>query len=636
MKNNSFFRLLCAVFITTSFWQNTAVAQVAYAVGSEDQTTLTFYYDNDSASRAGTVYKLNEGGRVPGWSKRVSGWPEDNPNITSVVFDDSFKDARPTTCYMWLAGFVNLSTIKGISNLNTSGVTDMSEMFYDCLNLTSLDLSGFDTHNVEDMNNMFSGCKKINNLDLSAFNTAKVVDMHKMFWNCSNLTNLDLSGFDTRKVIDMSFMFHGCSGLSTLNLSGFNTENVYDMSGMFYTTNLKNLDLSSFNTQNVHYMRYMFYGCALLRNLDLSGFNTCNVQSMVGMFQCCYSLTTLDISGFNTTNVTYMTEMFQSCGITAIDLSSFNTQNVTDMSKMFYACRSLTTILVSDYWTMANVKSSDNMFNGCSSVKGSNGTSYDATKVDAAYAQIDKKGTPGYFSYQKAQVVAFTNTQNLTYSGEEQPLIATNVTNLGLPLYSLDGITYTETIPTATNAGVYVVYVKVEDNEKYTGIEPISINVKIGKAIAQISKPPVANEKLSYNTQEQELVKGGKVNIGFISFSLDGKTYSKTIPSAIAPGNYTVYYKIMETDNYTGVEAESIDVTINKGSRYYRNKPLSIKDLHYTGEAQALISEGEIIEGIILYSLDGTNYSENIPTAIEVGEYTVYYKVDPTDNYNPG
>ena len=205
---------------------------------------------------------------------------------------------------------------------------------------------------------------------------------------------------------------------------------------------------------------------------------------------------------------------------------------------------------------------------------------------------------------------------------------------MGLPLYSLDGITYTETIPTATNAGVYVVYVKVEDNEKYTGIEPISINVKIGKAIAQISKPPVANEKLSYNTQEQELVKGGKVNIGFISFSLDGKTYSKTIPTAIAPGNYTVYYKIMETDNYTGVEAESIDVTINKGSRYYRNKPLSIKDLHYTGEAQALISEGEIIEGIILYSLDGTNYSENIPTAIEVGEYTVYYKVDPTDNYN--
>ena len=47
-------------------------------------------------------------------------------------------------------------------------------------------------------------------------------------------------------------------------------------------------------------------------------------------------------------------------------------------------------------------------------------------------------------------------------------------------------------------------------------------------------------------------------------------------------------------------------------------------DLTYTGEPQALVSDPG--EGAFLYSLDGENYSAEIPTAINAGEYTVYYK----------
>ena len=43
--------------------------------------------------------------------------------------------------------------------------------------------------------------------------------------------------------------------------------------------------------------------------------------------------------------------------------------------------------------------------------------------------------------------------------------------------------------------------------------------------------------------------------------------------------------------------------------------------LVYTGEAQALVSG----EGW-LYSLDGETYSADIPTAVDAGDYTVYYK----------
>lgn len=44
--------------------------------------------------------------------------------------------------------------------------------------------------------------------------------------------------------------------------------------------------------------------------------------------------------------------------------------------------------------------------------------------------------------------------------------------------------------------------------------------------------------------------------------------------------------------------------------------------LVYNGEAQPLVSA----EGAWLYSLDGETYTEAIPTAVDAGEYAVYYK----------
>lgn len=54
--------------------------------------------------------------------------------------------------------------------------------------------------------------------------------------------------------------------------------------------------------------------------------------------------------------------------------------------------------------------------------------------------------------------------------------------------------------------------------------------------------------------------------------------------------------------------------------------------LTYNGNEQELVTAGSTDFGTVLYSLDGTNYSENIPKATDAGTYTIYYKVD-TDNY---
>ncbi|WP_155993294.1 BspA family leucine-rich repeat surface protein, partial [Bacteroides sp. Ga6A2] len=177
--------------------------QEAYAVISPDSTTLTFYYDNLKASRQGTAYEINAEDSIPKWVKLDEHSEPKNPNFTIVVFDKSFKDARPLSCAYWFAGFSCLTKIEGISNLNTSNVTNMSNMFDGCTDLKSIDVSNFDTSNVTNMNNMFDACNNLTTLDVRNFDTSKVTDMRYMFSSCKSLTNLDLRNFDTSNVKDM-------------------------------------------------------------------------------------------------------------------------------------------------------------------------------------------------------------------------------------------------------------------------------------------------------------------------------------------------------------------------------------------------------------------------------------------------
>ena len=255
------------------------------------------------------------------------------------------------------------------AELNVTGMTDASWLFYGCSNLRSLDIRGFNTSSVADMSYMFSGCSGLTSLDVSGFDTSSVTNMSYMFSGCSGLTNLDVSGFDTSRVTNMSYMFSGCSGLTSLDVSGFDTSNVTDMSLAFYDCrSLTSLDVSSFNTSNVTNMFSMFDGCSGLTKLDLSNFSTSNVMDMSQMFWGCSGLTSLDISGFDTSNVTDMSLMFFGCsGLTSLDVSGFDTSNVTDMSWMFCWCSGLTSLDASGFDT-SSVTNMASMFFCCSSL----------------------------------------------------------------------------------------------------------------------------------------------------------------------------------------------------------------------------------------------------------------------------
>ncbi len=198
------------------------IPRVKYADG-----TLTFFLTSKE-TLGENEYELNSGKNLPEWVKKHS------LGITKVVFDTSFVNARPTSCYKWFWWCDKLKQVEGIKNLNTKEVTDMVNMFCDCRDLSSLDVSGFNTGKVTDMSGMFYDCISLKLLDVAKFNTANVKSMSNMFYNCQNLASLNVTNFNTANVTNMQGMFSGCPALTTIYASDkFVTTNVETGSNMF-------------------------------------------------------------------------------------------------------------------------------------------------------------------------------------------------------------------------------------------------------------------------------------------------------------------------------------------------------------------------------------------------------------------
>lgn len=205
------------------------------------------------------------------------------------------------------------------AEINVTGMTDASYMFEWCYNMTDVDLKGLDTSTITNMSNMFHDCTNKNlNINVSGFNTQSVTDMSYMFGDCKYLQNLDLSSFNTNNVKSMAGMFSGCAYLKNINLGqNFTTRSVTDMSSMFSgCTKLESVNYKQFNTDNVTNMASMFSGCRALGNLDLSGWNTSKVTDMSYMFLHCggdgrYKFGGITLGGsFTTCNVKKMDDMF--------------------------------------------------------------------------------------------------------------------------------------------------------------------------------------------------------------------------------------------------------------------------------------------------------------------------------------
>ncbi len=86
-----------------------------------------------------------------------------------------------------------------------------------------------------------------------------------------------------------------------------------------------------------------------------------------------------------------------------------------------------------------------------------------------------------------------TAQENLTYTGQEQALITAGMTDHGTMLYSLtENGTYSQDIPTGTDAGAYTVWYRVIGDANHNDTAPASVAVSIGKKPLTITGVTVA------------------------------------------------------------------------------------------------------------------------------------------------
>ena len=218
-----------------------------------------------------------------------------------------------------------------------------------------------------------------------------------------------------------------------------------------------------------------------------------------------------------------------------------------------------------------------------------------------------------------------------TYNEQPQALIAAGTTEDGTMLYSLDGENWSTEIPTATDAGEYTVYYKVQGDANHNDSEPESVNVTIAKAAPEFTAP-LANEP-TYNGEPQALIAAGTTEDGSFEYSMDGEHWSATIPTATNAGEYIVYYRVIGDANHLNAEDEEYAVTVMIAKAAPEFTAPEANEPTYNEQPQALIAAGTTEDGTMLYSLDGENWSTEIPTATNAGAYTVYYKVQGDDNH---
>ena len=373
-------------------------------------------------------YELNSGEKLPKWKTH-------NSKISKVVFEASFANARPTTCYAWFKNFTFLNQIEGIENLNTENVKDMCDMFYDCSGLISLDVTHFNTENVTSMSSMFNSCRGLTSLDVTHFNTENVTSMNGMFYGCSGLISLDVTHFNTANVKNMSYMFYGCNNLKEIYVSDkFVTDDVISSAYMFMgcislsgDIDWKSVKVSdkTYAKTDGGYFRDKAYdnrpwvkyadGTLTFRwgykktlgeneyelnsGMYLPAWNTYNRKISKVVFEAsfanarptnCYAwfvnfknLTQIEgIENLNTENVTSMRDMFNGCSsLTSLDLTNFNTAKVTDMKLLFANCSALESLDLSMFNT-ENVTSMPSMFNGATNLKTLNVSNFNTEKVN--------------------------------------------------------------------------------------------------------------------------------------------------------------------------------------------------------------------------------------------------------------
>lgn len=172
---------------------------------------------------------------------------------------------KPTNMYFSFESWPKLQVVPA---LDFTGRNSMRDLFYNDLLLQHI---GAITTNesMTNMNSVFDGCRNLEELDLTNMNTSNVTTMENMFRNCFALKNIKgLEDFDVSNVTTMRNMFYYCQSLTRLDLSKWNPKNLTDMYYCFYDMDkLTYLDISSWDLSNITNGSNIIGGYGTMSNL---------------------------------------------------------------------------------------------------------------------------------------------------------------------------------------------------------------------------------------------------------------------------------------------------------------------------------------------------------------------------------
>lgn len=226
-----------------------------------------------------------------------------------------------------------------------------------------------------------------------------------------------------------------------------------------------------------------------------------------------------------------------------------------------------------------------------------------------------------------ATVVAPTALE-LTYTGKAQELVAAGSSEHGELQYRLgEEGEWGTNIPTAVDAGDYSVFYQLIGDDSHADVEATEVLAHIAKADVEIIAVAAAGE-LSYGQKLQTAQLSGEATAEGTFAWVDGDTI-------LVVGEHTlaVLFTPADTANYNAAVTEAT-VQVNKIDAVLLFAPVAKEHIIYTGEARELVVAGLVEGGTLEYSLNAENWSAELPTAVEAGDYTVYYRIVGDANHN--
>ncbi|VDG20246.1 hypothetical protein (plasmid) [Lactobacillus plantarum subsp. plantarum] [Lactiplantibacillus mudanjiangensis] len=498
----------------------------------------------------GTVLHIGEGVLADtvfgsnGWNTNIP-WVS-NSSITSITIDDKVTAAVNSSRLFFNMG---ISEIKGLDNLDTSQVENMSFMFSNDYNLTDLDLTSWGTK------------------------VGSVKNMSYMFQNMGNLTTLKLDNWQTGSLENLGNTFSDLSSLQNLSLASsgaiWNTSHVENMNATFADmTNLVSLDVSGWNVSKVSNFQSMFARTGATQKLQL----------------------TIDDWNWKDDDVTdiNMSEMFSGSGVTSLDLSDWDMSNVTDSSSMLSETQNLKALSVGSKFKFIGDSSTtptyvDELSGWLNTGIKQMYTSQELMSLysqtgdgPAATYQLDRSRLEGmdFSIYQGDQdfdlglgvnvydsngdQIGLYRTSLLTYEGQvdvntlgEYPIAITYVDDMGQKLKANATVTVVPRVSQAYLTGQNTTIVLGKDNIKESIWKQVTAQVK------GVSDDGVTPLSMMTITPDGELGMDGIVcywvqdnKILGYDETIEGRVYhSAESFSPTDPGTYDLLYAYMTSDN---------------------------------------------------------------------------------------